>query len=115
MPQQTYTVAIECEPETIYVFPFFFSEVHKYVSLVYCSFFDWLYFQTNLKCIKNLSVTVAIVGFQTIKSMPTHLGEHTPNVVVVSYYSLAIFISAYVEHKRLVTPLMRLSQSSNFS
>ena len=82
--------------------------------LLYIFLFRYSFtFQINLNCIENLSV--AIVGLQTNSSMPTHPDWHTPNGAVLSYYTLVVFLSAYFEHKRLVTPLKSLSHISNLS
>ena len=72
-PQQTYTVAMECEPETVHVFPLPFD---WYIFLFWYSFTC----QTNLKCIENCTITVAILeGVQTNSSVQADPDQHAPN------------------------------------
>ena len=97
-PQQTYTVAMECEPETVQVFPLSF---YWYIFLFWYSFT----FQTNLKCIENCTTTLAILGVQTNSSVQADPDQHAPNGALGSCSTLVAISSAYFVHKMLVKPL----------
>ena len=103
----TYTVAMECETETLHnVFLFPFSEGIFF-------FFDIaLRFKLTLNALKNLTAIVAIVGLQTNSSMLTHPDR---NGTLGNYCTLVVFLSAYFVHNRLVAPLKSPSHSSNLS